>query len=279
WALMRTISASESNVSRPYNVIYGGKTFSDFSRHPDLCVTIIWGPNRGKCSTAAGRYQFISSTWEEMAKRYHPKPPGLFFWQSYSFEPQDQDAVVHAWLSDRYYWKNDIPNLLRQGELDRVLRLLSGTWTSLGYGIETNSMTRHLPQIYREVLQEEIRFAATSYNRKNALALIEYFPKELDKGTVEKALRGLDFPLIIMPAVISDLPSNSIWFSSRVKIDDVKLVAKTLINAGVKIKAIRPFAEGGYFSEKLIRVGADPQMEERSPLTLTQVRQASKFTR
>ena len=96
-ALMRTISASESNVSQPYNVIYGGKTFSDFSRHPDLCVTIIWGPNRGNCSTAAGRYQFISSTWEEMAKRYHPNPPGLLFWQSYSFEPQDQDAVVHAW--------------------------------------------------------------------------------------------------------------------------------------------------------------------------------------
>ena len=278
-ALMRTISASESNVSQPYRVIYGGKKFSDLSRHPDLCVTIIWGPNRGNCSTAAGRYQFISSTWEEMAKRYHPNPPGMLFWQAYSFEAQYQDAVVHAWLSDRYYWKNDISTLLRQGKLNKVLRLLSGTWTSLGYGIETNSMSRHLPKIYQQLLQEEIRFAATSSTKNADLALIEYFPKKLDKGTVEKALRSLDFPLVIMPAIISDLPSNSIWFSTRVNIDDVKLVAETLINAGVKIKAIRPFAEDRAFSDLLIRVGADPQMEERSSLTLAQVRQTSEFTR
>ena len=278
-ALMRTISASESNVAEPYKVIYGGQTFSDFSRHPDLCVTIFWGPNRGNCSTAAGRYQFISSTWEEMAKRYHPNPSGLLFWQSYSFEPQYQDAVVHAWLSDRYYWKNDIPSLLRQGKLDKVLRLLSGTWTSLGYGIETNSMSRYLPQIYQELLQEEIRLAGIYANKKDDLALIEYFPKDLDKGTVEKALKKLDFPVVIMPAIISDLPSNSIWFSTTVKIDDVKLVAETLIKAGVEIKAIRPLAEAVQFSESLIRVGADPQMEERSPLTLAQVRQASEFTR
>lgn len=278
-ALMRTISASESNVTKPYSVIYGGKTFSDFSRHPDLCITIISGPNRGNCSTAAGRYQFISSTWEEMAKRYHPHPSGLLFWQSYSFEPQYQDAVVHAWLSDRHFWKTDISNLLRQGKLDKVLRLLSGTWTSLGYGIETNSMSRYLPQIYQDFLQEEISFAATSGNKKIDLALIEYFPKDLDKGTVEQALRKLDFPLVIMPAIISDLPSNAIWFSARVNLDDVKLVAETLIKAGVEIKAIRPFAETEAFSESLIRVGADPQIKQRSSLTLAQIRQASEFTR
>jgi muramidase (phage lysozyme) len=37
-----------------------------------------------------------------------------------------------------------------------VLRRLSGTWTSLGYGIESNTMTARLPRIYQEILQEEL---------------------------------------------------------------------------------------------------------------------------
>lgn len=279
-ALMRTISASESNVSQPYRVIYGGQTFSDFSHHPDLCVTISWGPNRGNCSTAAGRYQFLSSTWEEMAKRYHPNYSGFWFWQSYSFEPKYQDAVVHAWLSDRRYWKADIPSLLRQGKLDRVLRLLSSTWTSLGYGIETNSMTRHLPGVYRVVLQDELLGqGSVSSQQKADSTIIEYFPKELDKGVVEKSLKTLNFQVIIMPTIVNDIPTNSIWFGSRISIEDVKLVAETLISAGVKIKAIRPFARQDVLSDLSIRVGADPQMEYRESLTLKKVQEASKFTR
>ena len=156
-ALMRTISASESNVSEPYSVIYGGESVSDLSRHPNRCVKIVTGPNRGRCSTAAGRYQFLSSTWEEKAKRYHPHPSQFVFWEEYSFEPEYQDGVVYAWLSDRKFWKADIPELLRQGKLNEVLRLLSGTWTSLGYGIENNSMTGSLPDIYQEMLTEELR--------------------------------------------------------------------------------------------------------------------------
>ena len=156
-ALMRTISASESNVSKPYSVIYGGELVSDLSRHPDLCVKIVSGPNRGRCTTAAGRYQFLSSTWEEKAKRYHPHPSEFIFWKEYSFEPKFQDAVVYAWLSDTKFWKADISALLQQGKFNKVQRLLSGTWTSLGYGIEDNSMTGELPEIYQEMLQEELR--------------------------------------------------------------------------------------------------------------------------
>lgn len=155
-ALMRTISASESNYPQPYGVLYGGTQAEDLSSHPDICVTILTGPNRGNCTTAAGRYQFLTTTWIEKARRYHPRPWRFLLWESYSFEPQYQDAVVHKWLSDYYAWEADIPQLLRQGELDYVFRLLSGTWTSLGYGIESNSMTPYLPQIYQQVLAEEL---------------------------------------------------------------------------------------------------------------------------
>ncbi|MEA5535358.1 glycoside hydrolase family protein [Crocosphaera sp. XPORK-15E] len=155
-ALMRTITASEANVSKPYHVLYGGQYVSNLDQHPDRCITIVTGPNQGNCSTAAGRYQFLNTTWASKAKRYHPNHSGLFWWKSYSFEPEYQDKVVYRWLSDPNAWGVNISQLLQGGKIEDVLRLLSGTWTSLGYGIETNSMSSHLPKIYQQMLQEEL---------------------------------------------------------------------------------------------------------------------------
>jgi muramidase (phage lysozyme) len=156
-ALMRTISASEANDSRPYSILYGGEHTTDLSKHPQICVTIVNGPNKGDCSTAAGRYQLINTTWFQIAPRYHPNPSRLMVWTTYSFEAEYQDVVVHAWLSDPQVWGVDISQQLRQGKLNDVLRRLSPTWTSLGYGIETNSRSRYLPKIYQKVLQEELK--------------------------------------------------------------------------------------------------------------------------
>jgi muramidase (phage lysozyme) len=158
-ALMRTIAASEANDAQPYSLLYGGERVWDLSHHPDRCVPIVTGPNVGDCTTAAGRYQFINKTWDKMAQRYHPGPSGFLFWKSYSFEPEYQDTVVYRWLSDKQAWGIDISQQLRRGNLNRVLRRLSSTWTSLGYGIEDNAMTGYLPGIYQRMLKEELRKA------------------------------------------------------------------------------------------------------------------------
>lgn len=158
-ALMRTISASEANGDRPYTILYGGQHVGDLSRHPEKCVTIVRGPNKGNCSTAAGRYQLLNITWYNIAQRYHPEPSGFLFWKSYSFKPEFQDEVVYAWLNDSQVWGTDISQQLRQGKLNSVLQRLSGTWTSLGYGIEDNSMTGSLPQVYQKMLQQELQKA------------------------------------------------------------------------------------------------------------------------
>ncbi len=159
-ALMRTISASESNVRNPYAVLYGGDYATDLSKHPDRCVTIVAGPNTGNCTTAAGRYQFITSTWLEEARRYHPDPPTLLFWQGYSFSPEYQDQVVYRWLNDSQAWGVDLRQLLKKGQINTVLQKLSGTWTSLGYGIEDNLNSGELPTVYRQMLKEELGQAA-----------------------------------------------------------------------------------------------------------------------
>ena len=161
-ALMRTISASESNVSNPYSVMYGGERISDLSQHPDRCITISAGPNTGDCTTAAGRFQFITTTWDLRARQYHPSPYGFLVWSRYSFEPEYQDEVVYRWLNDRSEWGTDLRRLLKQGKINTVLEMLSGTWTSLGYGIEDNSMSSELPRVYQRVLREELKQTASN---------------------------------------------------------------------------------------------------------------------
>ncbi len=143
-ALMRTIAVSEAYGPGAYNRIYGGGYTANLTRHPDRCVPI----RPGWCSTAAGRYQLLSTTWYEKAQRYHP--------QGDDFAPEFQDQVVYHWLSDPTAWNVDVAATLRQGDLQAVLRELSPTWTSLGYGRETNRLTPLLPWIYRQVLREEL---------------------------------------------------------------------------------------------------------------------------
>lgn len=156
-ALMRTISASESNVLRPYHVLHGSSFVWSLESHPNRCESIARGPNRGNCSTAAGRYQLLNSTWTALALRYHPdRIPGVTEDSGLSFQPVYQDQVVYAWLADPREWRADFAGQLRQGKVQAVLRRLSSTWTSLGYGIESNSMSRELPSIYKRVLREEL---------------------------------------------------------------------------------------------------------------------------
>ena len=161
-ALMRTISASESNYVKPYHVLYGGRLLSDLSRHPDKCVPIVAGPNIGQCTTAAGRYQILTPTWEQLAPWYHPQATPSRSKKSYSFQPKYQDKVIYEWLLDQKFWNVDIAQKLENGELEEILDLLSGTWTSLGYGIEDNVMSDRLPEVYHDVLVEELENAGYS---------------------------------------------------------------------------------------------------------------------
>ncbi len=158
--LMRTISASEAQDGNPYTVLYGGQHITDLSRHPNQCITVVSGLHKGECTTAAGRYQVLSTTWNEKVQQYHPEHTQQSSEvASQNFEPKQQDAVIYAWLSDRNAWGIDVSTELEKENLNEVLKHLSPTWTSLGYGIETNSVTSQLPKIYQKALAEELALA------------------------------------------------------------------------------------------------------------------------
>jgi muramidase (phage lysozyme) len=124
-ALLDTIAGTESPG---YDVIYGGRRFTDFSRHPNIRVPITRGPNKGKFSTAAGRYQFIIGTWTDLQNELDLP----------DFSPESQDKA--AWhLAQKVYrakTSRELLSDLQNGELDQVGPALHDTWTSLPGGIE-----------------------------------------------------------------------------------------------------------------------------------------------
>jgi len=122
--------------------------------------------------------------------------------------------------------------------------------------------------------------AAASGSTGRAEISVQYFPKDVDGKKVESALEESGFSMDRRQAPVSDIPTNAIWFGSVVSIQEVKLVAYTLIRAGVPIKTIRPFtATSPRRDQALIQVGADRAYVDKDPLTVDEVRGLSQFTR
>ncbi|HEY8751596.1 MAG TPA: hypothetical protein VIM11_26680 [Tepidisphaeraceae bacterium] len=126
-ALLNTISETES--AGRYNVRYGGngdKTFRDYSDHPHIAEPITSGPDVGKSSSAAGRYQFIASTWDLQKARLGLK----------DFSPANQDTAAWDLAQTEYKAKTgkDLLTTLKSGQTADVLPSLSGQWSSLPGG-------------------------------------------------------------------------------------------------------------------------------------------------
>jgi hypothetical protein len=106
-----------------------------------------------------------------------------------------------------------------------------------------------------------------------------YFPKDIDPDIIRSTLQNLGFNSEIGKAEISDA-TNAIWFGSKVNVEDVKLVAYTLIRAGVKIKTIRPFrASSPRERTSIIQVGADKNYTNKPDLSVDEILNTTEFRR
>jgi hypothetical protein len=87
--LLTAVGAGEGGDS--YNVINGGEKFEGYADHPRRV-------GAGGTSTAAGKYQFIASTWD-IAKASYQRRYGVAV---PDFSPEWQDRVALHWIEDTY---------------------------------------------------------------------------------------------------------------------------------------------------------------------------------
>lgn len=104
-----------------------------------------------------------------------------------------------------------------------------------------------------------------------------YYSKDtnVDPVAVKDSLEQFGFHVIAKTAKRPDLPTNSIDFGSKVDPDEAKLLAYTLIRAGISIKAI--CISSLQSRANIIQIFGDDRLQNRPALTVEQIRVKNKF--
>jgi muramidase (phage lysozyme) len=111
-AMLRVIRQGEGTADAAgYSRLFGGGQFSGFADHPRLLVK-----KGGYSSTAAGAYQFLSSTWDETAKAM-----GLT-----DFSPASQDMGAVGRLAARGALADVVA-----GRFEAAVKKINREWASL----------------------------------------------------------------------------------------------------------------------------------------------------
>jgi len=137
-AFLDTIASAEGTASADgYRTQYTGTTFVSFSDHPR---EMRCGRRYGKklCSDAAGRYQFLSTTWDRFAKKFSLT----------DFGPENQDLVAVELIREKGALED-----IEAGRLQSAVRKLAYIWPSFRrFGGSVESSMPKLEQMYRQNL-------------------------------------------------------------------------------------------------------------------------------
>lgn len=110
-----------------YTTFFGGSHFTDMSKHPNVAHT-----GGGYTSTAAGAYQFLYSTWQQLAAQYNLP----------DFSPASQDIGAVALIK-----QNGALADVLAGRIASAIGKCNRTWASLAgspYGQPTLTMADDL---------------------------------------------------------------------------------------------------------------------------------------
>jgi muramidase (phage lysozyme) len=123
-AFLITIQYAEGTFGKDgYRKLYGGEFFSDLSRHPNIAKT-KWGIT----STAAGAYQILNKTWQDIQKRL--KLP--------DFGPLSQDKAAIELIKRRKALEDVLA-----GRFAQALEKCRREWASLpGAGYNQNEKSK-----------------------------------------------------------------------------------------------------------------------------------------
>lgn len=138
-AFLDTISVTEGTTGpEGYRTQYtGSKFFGSYDKHPrELKCSLSNG--RKLCSDAAGRYQFLSTSWDHFGRRI-----GIS-----KFTPTNQDRVAVELIRD----KGVLDDIL-EGRLEKAFKELAPVWPSFGSNDRAvRASMPKLKEIYRRNL-------------------------------------------------------------------------------------------------------------------------------
>jgi len=113
---MLDLIANGEGVKYGYNTLFGNQRFDSLQTHPNVRKEFTQTDGKKNYTTAAGRYQFLNSTWQELAKRYGLK----------DFSPRNQDIAALALMAQKGAIKNVV-----NGDFKGAVSKLGSTWASL----------------------------------------------------------------------------------------------------------------------------------------------------
>lgn len=102
---------SNFGKSKGYDVIVGGKLFTNYSKHPNVLVSV----RPGLKSTAAGRYQILKRFADAYMKQF--KLP--------DFGPESQDKIAIQMIKEQGAY-DDVQN----GDIEEAIKKCSNIWAS-----------------------------------------------------------------------------------------------------------------------------------------------------
>ncbi|RZG74730.1 glycoside hydrolase family 104 protein [Acinetobacter sp. WCHAc060025] len=113
--MLNLIAASEG-VKYGYNTLFGNQHFDNLSTHPNIRKAFKQTDGATNYTTAAGRYQFLKSTWDNTAQKYGFK----------DFSPQNQDLAAISLIAGR----GALDDVLK-GDFKNAISKLGPEWASL----------------------------------------------------------------------------------------------------------------------------------------------------
>ena len=123
-AFLDMIQAAEGGS---FDRTFGNQQFTDFSKHPNKSVAFTDKTGRQSYSTAAGAYQILKSTWDDIAGRINAN--------DFSERNQRRAALALAFQKPGMY------QAIMQGDLNKIVNGANSIWTSLPNSAE--GLKRH----------------------------------------------------------------------------------------------------------------------------------------
>ena len=152
-----------------------------------------------------------------------------------------------------------------------VINHFAEEYGMLPTNLEEGILDPHTLQQSLEANKQITTYLSTLASKWNATTKIIYYTKtgKVDRINIKKALDEFNFPVTPVKAQTGLIPTNAVVYGESVDAEKARIVAYTLIRAGVQIKTVFQSHKPGFRS--VIQVEGDPGSDKLQALTVAHI--------